>query len=585
MGMLQINGHRIPTRREAAIFRAKSTLLKIRRAYQDAVNPEVKTFTKAQAKNDDPVIAESKTLLWTGTEPEDVLLNAGKIQNLRIAVAKVDGVEIAAGETFSFWKQIGRASRSRGFVRGREIREGCIIPTIGGGLCQLSNSLYDSALKANFEIIERHRHTQVVPGSLAEQGRDATVYWNYLDLRFRSAEAFRIEATLDSEHLTVRFRGRKPQVKPLHQIGRSSTSKGQVNSCTTCGMDDCFRSQKTAPVAGIHKTAYLVDEFSPEFDEYIQACRSRYDILVLPIDGRRFRKSNYAWSTKGFEKIAQSRSVTALRAYRSRQLSQQGADRQRNLLSMNEKLAESFARELKFDVLHVVVQQNLLPFLWRGGYLGGRTFDVLMTALPMADIQKRLDLAHSLHPESETLADFRADPALVNAETEALANARWIITAHTAIAAGFEDRAEVLEWKKPDVRTIEKRSLSKPRIVFPASTVGRKGCYELREALTELHAKLITLGPYIEGSDFWEGFDVESGDDDWMSHADLVVLPAFAENRPRRLLAAAAAGIPVIASRACGVDQISGIETVEAGDPRMLRDMIVKCLDRSPAAS
>ena len=132
-----------------------------------------------------------------------------------------------AGKTFGFWKQIGRTSSLKGFAEGRELREGCVIPTIGGGLCQLSNALYDAALQAGFEIVERHAHTQVIPGSLAEKGRDATVFWNYVDLRFRSDAAFRIEATLDGDELIVQFRGAAERPKKIHSIGRCCTSQRQ----------------------------------------------------------------------------------------------------------------------------------------------------------------------------------------------------------------------------------------------------------------------------------------------------------------------------------------------------------------------
>ena len=116
----------------------------------------------------DAVIAESATPLWTETEPEERFLVAGKIHNLRLAIRAINGIEIQARETFSFWRQVGRAVRRRGYVRGRELREGCIIPNIGGGLCQLSNALYDAALQANFEIIERHAHSGHC-GSLAKR--------------------------------------------------------------------------------------------------------------------------------------------------------------------------------------------------------------------------------------------------------------------------------------------------------------------------------------------------------------------------------------------------------------------------------
>lgn len=569
----------IPSRREALVFRFKSSLLQIRRRFNDATVQKVRKHEPGAALVERPVIAESKTLLWTETEPEEKFLVAGKIQNLRLAVSEIDGVEIPAGEVFSFWKNVGRTTRGRGFVPGRELREGCIIPNIGGGLCQLSNALYDAALKANFEIVERHAHTRVIAGSLAEQGRDATVFWNYVDLRFRSPQPFRIETDLTGDHLAVQFRGTRLDKPALHQITRAGTAKkGDPNSCASCGMDDCFRSMKPAANLDFGKTAFLVDEYVPEFDEHIRSTRTAKDELFLPLDGKRYRKTNYAWTTGGFGRVNQSKYVTAVRSIRSRRLAAQGAARQKNLLAMYERLAESYARDLRFDVLHVVVQQNLLPFLWRSGQLRGRTFDVLMTALPMAELQSRLDAAHKVNPQSKTLGDFRADPTLISDEWEALGRARRIITSHTDIASIFPVKAEVLQWKMPEIEQLKKHENEKPTIVFPASTVGRKGCYELREAIRGLDIRLITLGPYIEEEDFWNGFDVLRGGDDWLDVADLVVLPAFVEHRPRRLLRAAAAGIPVIASSACGVENVSGITSVPAGDSEALRREIGKVL-------
>ena len=245
---------------------------------------------------------------------------------------------------------------------------------------------------------------------------------------------------------------------------------------------------------------------------------------------------------------------------------------------MYEKLAGSYARHLKYDVLHVVVQQNLLPFLWRSGYLGGRTFDVLMTALPMKALQRTLDAAAKLHPESTTLGDFRAEPRLVEAEAEALQHARKVITPNTFIASLFPERAELIQWKLPQTAHRSGPRNVKPAIVFPSSTVGRRGCYELRDAIRDIDIKLLTMGPYIEGANFWEGFDAEPADDDWLTRADLVILPAHVEHRPRRLLAAAAHGIPVIATRNCGVDNVDGIETIDPGDPDVLRSAIVTAL-------
>lgn len=578
---------RTHTRLQALVFRAKAFLLQLKRGAENLFNSEIKRFPKTENLTNQPHIAESKTPLWTESEPAEQFLLAGKVHNLRLAVERFNSLEIPANQTFSFWKQMGRASSLKGYVVGRELREGCIVPNVGGGLCQISNALYDAALKANFEIVERHAHTQVIAGSLAEKGRDATVFWNYVDLRFRSPKPFRIEAKLGKDHLRVVFRGEKQKNDKFIQISKLSTLNSslstQPNSCATCGVESCFRSLKAEANLDFGRTAFLLDEFAAEFDEYIQKTRNSKDFLFIPLDGKKFKKANYAWEKKGFAQAKQSLFVTLIRAYKSRKLAAQGAARQKSLLAMAEKLAKSYAKKLTFDATHVVVSQNLLPFLWKNGFLGGRTFDVLMNALPMNEIQKRLDFAFAMNPHSKTLGDFRADKRLLEAEAEALQNARKIITPHTEIASLFSERAEILDWNLPITKDFTKQKNAKFTIVFPASTVGRKGCYELREALRDLDVKLITLGTCIEDPDFWRGFDWEKGGDDWLTKVDLVVLPAFVEHKPRRLLLAAANKIPVIASKACGVENVEAIKTIETGDAEILRREIEIIFSRRKA--
>lgn len=76
-----------------------------------------------------------KSELWNPNDTkENWILTAGKIQNLRIASKKINGLEIKANETFSFWKHIGNPNYDQGFLVGREIKEGCIVPTFAGGL-------------------------------------------------------------------------------------------------------------------------------------------------------------------------------------------------------------------------------------------------------------------------------------------------------------------------------------------------------------------------------------------------------------------------------------------------------------------
>jgi len=276
------------------------------------------------------------------------------------------------------------------------------------------------------------------------------------------------------------------------------------------------------------------------------------------------------------------------RSFKSRRLGLQGAIRQRALLATNESLAQRYASLLEYDVTHITTMQQFLPYLWRDGHLGGRSFDVLMTSLPLAVLQNRLDEAAALHPESPTLNDFRSDYRLIEAESEALRHARKIITPHSEIGALYPHKTVLLDWCIPE-KEIERatRAGSVANVVFPASTVGRKGAYELRAALRNLRTHITVNGPVLEGNNFWDGYQVERmpAEADWLGNATVVVLPAFVEHQPRRLLEAVARGVPVIASKACGLGRLGGVAEVECGDIASLRHEIERALKRTSEVS
>jgi hypothetical protein len=372
---------------------------------------------------------------------------------------------------------------------------------------------------------------------------------------------------------------RKAALGPLPKSFSRGLRKGP-NNCLSCNVVQCFRN--VAPKeARTGATAFLVDGFVPEFDAHIQAARKDGDTLFVPLDGARFGKPNYAWTTAGFAKLRASTLAALLRAWKSRRLADQGAARQQALLASAERLARSYARRLAPQATHLVVAQNLLPYLWRDGHLKGRSFDVLMTALPMGVLQQRLDAAAARHPESKTLGDFRADPALVAAEAAALERARKVVTAHADIAALFPLKAVTLEWVMPKAASAAAPIAgAKPRIVFPAATLGRKGAYELRAALKGLDVTLVLAGAEHEGADFWQGVDVERRrpGPDLLGGAAAVVLPAFVEHNPRALLRACAAGVPVIASRECGLPRVPGVCLVPAGDVSVLSAALLAVL-------
>ena len=586
MTRLDNNSNAIPGIGEAVIFRSKALAFQARRALLDFNNSQVKRYAVDNILIDKKILAESRSPLRTEHNDAERILQAGKIHNLRLAIRRLNGVEVPAHAVFSFWKHIKRTSRLKGYVAGRELRQGCLVPSIGGGLCQLSNALYDAALRAGFEIVERHAHTQIIPGSLADMQRDATVFWNYVDLRFRSTRAFRIEAELTLDSLVVRFKGEPGRGGILFVFpGKPrSANASQIENCLSCGIDDCFRQvRKPTSRDDFGRTAYLVDEYWPEFDRYLSAKKCETDLLCIPLNGKKLSRPNYAWTTTGFGAIKQSRLFTLWRSYQSRKLDSQGAMRQMALLRAHERLAHCYGSQLSYDITHLTVTSNLLPFLWRNGELGGRTFDVLMTGFPLAVLQERLDAAFLLHPESRTLMDFRADDWLVNAESEALQQARKIITPHTEIAELFTDKSVLIDWVIPRAHDRNAATNGKALIVYPAATLGRKGAYELRDALNGLDVQLAIRGPILEGDDFWSGLRVQrlADGDDWLASAAAVVLPAFIEHRPRRLLEAVARGVPVIASRGCGLENVSGVTTINAGEVDSLRAELEKVITKT----
>ena len=552
-------------------FWARSRVFQSAKLIRELSRGRPRRFPKANELRNATVIAESVTPLWTSHEANEQVLVMGKIQNLRLAIQSLNGVEIDANEVFSFWAHVGRASRRKGYVTGRELREGCLVPSIGGGLCQLSNALYDAALQADFHVIERHPHTKIIPGSLAQSGRDATVFWNYVDLRFQANQRFRIEIELTTDSLRLRYRAAEPNHAPSQPVAIKEVDA--IGSCFSCEQSSCSRHPKSI-FRPSHKTAYLLDEYWPEFDNYITSIRSSGDTLFIPLAGKLFRKNNYDWSTVGFDTVKRATLSTLLRAYRTRAAGPGGA-RQRVILEFNERLARRFASQLSYENTHLVIMQNLLPYLWRDGHLQGRTFDILMTGLPMSVLHQRLDQAVYKYPDSSTLADFRAAESLLEYEYEALRCARKLITPHSEVAALFPHKTELLNWLIPKGNFAVRQTPEKLTLVFPASTLGRKGAYELREVLKDFDAELVLCGPNLEDKNFWRGFNIRlSSDSDWAQSATAVVLPSIVENRPRKLLQAVAQGVPVIASAACGLKHVAGVTTFCTGDVDALRTAI-----------
>ncbi len=146
--------------------------------------------------------------------------------NARLSVERLNGARIAPGEAFSFNQRVGTFSRDAGFKKAPVSYNGQLIDDWGGGVCQTSTTLYNAALLAGMNIVERHRH-QFAP-TYVPPGRDAAVAFSNIDLRFQNPHDFpvRIEARMRNGVLKVAFVAartldERPQV--YHEVRQSQS--------------------------------------------------------------------------------------------------------------------------------------------------------------------------------------------------------------------------------------------------------------------------------------------------------------------------------------------------------------------------
>lgn len=119
----------------------------------------------------------------------DPLLQQNKAKNIRICCEKMNSLEIKPGESFSFWKLVGKPSKRNGFSEGRILEQGVIKAGFGGGLCNLANTIHRLVLHSPLDVVEFHNHSD----ALAPDGEvripfssGTSVSYNYVDYRFKN---------------------------------------------------------------------------------------------------------------------------------------------------------------------------------------------------------------------------------------------------------------------------------------------------------------------------------------------------------------------------------------------------------------
>ena len=139
--------------------------------------------------------------------------NVNRSTNVKLATNKINNVILLPGEEFSYNKVVGERTFANGFKEASVYTSSGVVNGLGGGICQVSSTLYNSVLRANLEIVERKNHRYAV--SYVPLGTDATVAYGSIDFRFKNNRKYPIKVIASSSNgvCTVSIMGIKEETE------------------------------------------------------------------------------------------------------------------------------------------------------------------------------------------------------------------------------------------------------------------------------------------------------------------------------------------------------------------------------------
>ena len=139
--------------------------------------------------------------------------NVNRTTNLRLAAEKINGTILMPNEEFSYNQTVGERTIQAGYKEAAIYSNGSVVNGLGGGICQISSTLYDAVVMANLNVTTRRNHQFVT--SYVDAGKDATVVWGAQDFKFVNTRKYpiRIEATVSGGVATITIWGVKEEVE------------------------------------------------------------------------------------------------------------------------------------------------------------------------------------------------------------------------------------------------------------------------------------------------------------------------------------------------------------------------------------
>lgn len=171
-----------------------------------------------------------------------VTSNADRTTNLRLAANKINGTVVMPGEIFSYNKVVGKRTIAAGYKNAAIYQDGGVTDGLGGGICQISSTLYNAAIDAGM-LIEQRKNHMFVP-SYVTGGKDATVVWGAIDFKFENRREYpiKIEASVGGGTAQIKIYGLKTNEE--YDIYDLSIESRTVKSTDTSLVVDSYRVYK-----------------------------------------------------------------------------------------------------------------------------------------------------------------------------------------------------------------------------------------------------------------------------------------------------------------------------------------------------
>lgn len=145
----------------------------------------------------------------------DPVSQQNKAVNIDLACQKINGILLKPGETFSFWQTVGKVNKKNGYKEGRVIKGNKLTTGVGGGLCNLGNTIHLLVLHSPLKVTEFHKHSDALAPDEGERvpfSSGTSIRYNYIDYRFKNNTDQLVQLLLwcDGDTLCGELRSERP---------------------------------------------------------------------------------------------------------------------------------------------------------------------------------------------------------------------------------------------------------------------------------------------------------------------------------------------------------------------------------------